>query len=225
MVKMFAAVCSVLLLIPVTKADDASNSSSTKGGKPSKSAPADHSQKKGEIVPDQKALDPGEQIPIADSFDFPVGAPNGDGYHVERGFSEHGFPGELWNGDGGGDTDRGDPVSSIANGLVVYAHDAQKGWGNVVIVRHQYRDEDGTLQMIDSLYGRLLTINVTQGETVKRGQLLGSIGNGPMNMYSAMLHFEIRKNIRILMNRRGFEKTFNNYHSPSHFIKSRRKKA
>src|SRR5690606_27820955 len=115
-----AAVCSVLLLISVSKGDDASNSPSTNGSEPTKSSPADHSQKNEIIDPAQKALVQSDQIPIANSFDFPVGAPNGDGYHVKRGFSAHGFPGELWNGDGGGDTDRGDPVTSIANGLVVY---------------------------------------------------------------------------------------------------------
>ena len=76
---------------------------------------------------------------LADGFDYPVGKPDGAGYYIFRGFSPNGHLGEDWNGSGGGDSDEGDPVYSIAHGVVVFSEDYKKGWGNVVIVRHAYR--------------------------------------------------------------------------------------
>ncbi len=159
---------------------------------------------------------------LADGFDMPVGKPNGDGYYVYRGFSPNGHLGEDWNGKGGGNTDEGDPIYSIAHGVVVYSDDYRAGWGNVVIIRHAYRESNGQIAFIDSLYGHLKVRSVRLGQQVTRGQVIGTMGRGPRNMYSAHLHFEIRKDLRVGMHRSLYPRDFQTYHSPRHFMDQRR---
>lgn len=160
---------------------------------------------------------------LADGFDFPVGKPEAAGYYKARGFWPNGHLGEDWNGRGGGNTDKGDPVYSIAHGVVVYSADFRSGWGNVVIVRHAYREKNGRIYFIDSQYGHLHKRLVRKGQKVKRGEKIGTIGRGPRNMYYAHLHFEIRKNIKLGMQRSKFKRDYSNYHSPTHFIKANRR--
>ena len=159
---------------------------------------------------------------LADGFDYPVGKPSAAGYYVYRGFSPYGHLGEDWNGKGGGDTDEGDPVYSIAHGVVIFSEDYHKGWGNVIIVRHAYRESNGQIAFIDSLYGHLKVRSVRTGQQIARGQLLGTIGRGPYGMYAAHLHFEIRKDLRVGMRRELYPKTYATYHSPRYFIDAHR---
>lgn len=159
---------------------------------------------------------------LADGFDYPVGKPNGEGYYIYRGFSPNGHLGEDWNGVGGGNTDEGDPIYSIAHGIVVYSEDYKAGWGNVVIVRHAYRENNGQIAFIDSLYGHLKVRSVRLGQQVTRGQLLGTMGRGPRNMYAAHLHFEIRKDLRVGMRRELYPRTYATYHVPKQFMDARR---
>lgn len=156
---------------------------------------------------------------LADGFDYPVGKPDGEGYYVARGWLRH-HPGEDWNGLGGGNTDLGDPVYSIGNGLVVFARDARRGWGNVVIVRHSFI-EGGQLQTADSFYAHLERVTVREGQQVVRGEQIGTIGTN-RGMYSAHLHFEIRRNLAIGINRSAYRIDLNNYHVPRRFIDARR---
>lgn len=160
---------------------------------------------------------------LADGFDVPVGKPDGYGYYVYRGFSPYGHMGEDWNGNGGGNSDEGDPVYSTAHGVVVFSEDYRKGWGNVVIIRHAYRETNGQIAYVDSLYGHLKVRSVRVGQQVTRGQLVGTIGCGPYRMYAAHLHFEIRKDLRVGMRRDLYPKTYSTYHSPRSFISTRRK--
>ena len=157
---------------------------------------------------------------VADGFDFPIGDCDATGYHKARGFQRGGHPGEDWNGPAGGNTDLGDPVYAIGNGIVVLSRDVQGGWGNVVIVRHAYYD-NGRLDYIDSLYAHLDKMNVSEGEVISRRQQIGTIGNN-RGMYHAHLHFEIRKNLAIGMNRSAFPKDLENYCDPTNFIAKRR---
>jgi murein DD-endopeptidase MepM/ murein hydrolase activator NlpD len=94
------------------------------------------------------------------------------------------------------------------------------GWGNVIIVRHAYR-ENGSIKNIDSLYGHLDSILVRRGQPVSRGQKVGTIGTAH-GLYDAHLHLEIRKNIEIGMSRAAFARDFSNYYDPSQFILSHR---
>ncbi len=161
-------------------------------------------------------------IKLADGFDFPVGPPDAEGYYRARGFRPNGHLGDDWNGLGGGDSDLGDPIYSIANGVVVFARDVRLGWGNVVIVRHAFRNSSGKVETIDSLYGHLESIMVKEGQTLKRGQQLGTMG-GNRGMYPVHLHFEIRKNLKIGMARSKFARDFSNYYDPTKFIAAHRK--
>jgi hypothetical protein len=157
----------------------------------------------------------------ADGFDYPVGKPNGTGYYLARGFRSNGHLGEDWNGRGGGNTDLGDPVYATANGVVVLSRDQREGWGNVIIIRHAFRDSSGRIEYVDSLYGHLNERSVAMNETVTRGQQIGTIGTN-RGMYWAHLHFEIRKNLQIGMNRAEFARNFSNYYDPSAFVARRR---
>ena len=157
---------------------------------------------------------------LADGFDLPIGKPDGRGYYKARGMRAHGHLGEDWDGVGGGDTDLGDPVYCIGDGVVVFARDCHQGWGNVIIVRHAYRDGLG-VRNVDSLYGHLQKILVHRGQPVRRGQQIAAIGNAH-GLYDAHLHLEVRKNIAIGMSRDKFAQDSSNYYDPSEFIASRR---
>ena len=159
-------------------------------------------------------------VKLADGFDYPVGKPDGKGYYKARGFRSHGHLGEDWDGLRGGDTDLGDPIYCVGDGVVVFARDCKLGWGNVVIVRHVYRD-GGDIRNIDSLYGHLQRILVHKGQVVKRGEQIATMGNAH-GLYDAHLHLEIRRNIEIGMSRAAFARDFNNYYDPSQFITSHR---
>lgn len=159
-------------------------------------------------------------IKVADGFDFPVGKPDAQGYYKARGFRSHGHLGEDWDGIRGGDTDLGDPIYSIGDGIVVFARDCHQGWGNVVIVRHSYR-EAGTVKNVDAFYGHLNSMLVRRGQTVSRGQKIATMGNAH-GLYDAHLHLEIRKNIEIGMSRSAFAQDSSNYYDPTQFIASHR---
>ncbi|WP_435693364.1 murein hydrolase activator EnvC family protein [Rubritalea sp.] len=165
------------------------------------------------------------RVELADGFDFPVGKPNAEGYYKARGLrlrSPRHF-GEDWNGKGGGDSDLHDPIYAIANGVVTFAYDVHQGWGRVIIIRHAYRDpKTGKVNYCDSLYGHNRTMMVKVGQKVKRGQQIATMGNN-RGMYSAHLHFEIRHNIKIGMQRESCDANFENWADPSAFIKKYRK--
>jgi len=155
-------------------------------------------------------MKPWPALLFSDGFDYPVGVPqsqggtgyvteanDGDGYYNAQDFGEWngdygGYHlGEDWNGEGGGDTDFGDPVYAVSNGKVVYARDAGPGWGNVIIINHTLLDGSAVQSMYAHLrYGSLL---VSEGNIILRGTKIGEIGKGYNdNEYAAHLHFEIR---------------------------------
>jgi hypothetical protein len=162
-----------------------------------------------------------KQCLLADGFDYPVGKPDAKGYHKARGYSPNGHMGEDWNGNSGGDTDLNDPIYSTARGVVVVSEDVKVGWGNCIIVRHAYRDATGKIQMVDSQYAHLNARIAKVGDVVERGQKIGLMG-GNHGMYPVHLHFEMRKNLHIGMNRGQFARDDSCYYSPSAFIASHR---
>ena len=161
-----------------------------------------------------------EYVPdrIADGFDFPVGK-NGSaaGYYMARKMTPFGHLGDDWNGVGGGNSDYGDPIYSIADGVVVYSENFGSNWGQVIIVRHKYREVDGIVRKVDSLYGHVINRRVSIGDSVRRGQQIAQIGNSN-GMYLAHLHLEIRSNTDIGIAAWNFSKGLSNYHRPDQFI-------
>ena len=97
------------------------------------------------------------------------------------------------------------------------------GWGNVVMVRHSYREpaEGNAIKTVDSLYGHLDTMLVRLGQNVARGQQIATIGTA-YGLYEAHVHFEIRKNIHIGMFRSLYARDFSNYYDPTAFISGHR---
>jgi murein DD-endopeptidase MepM/ murein hydrolase activator NlpD len=78
----------------------------------------------------------------------------------------------------------GTPVKAAEAGTVTYAGSEVKGYGNLVLVRH----ENGYV----SAYAHNGAVNVKRGEQVKRGQVIATSGQSG-NVTSPQLHFEIRK--------------------------------
>ncbi len=161
-------------------------------------------------------------VTVADGFDLPVGVRgNTEGYYVFRGYAPNAHQGEDWNGNGGGNTDLGDPVHAAADGVVVYSEDYRRSWGNLIIIRHAYRGTDGSIQIADSVYAHLEQRSVRLYQMVKRGQVVGTIGTAH-GIYPAHLHFEMRKNLQIGPYQTSFARDYSNYFSPRQFIAQRR---
>ncbi|WP_395746039.1 M23 family metallopeptidase [Prosthecobacter sp.] len=161
------------------------------------------------------------RVRLADGFDFPVGKPDADGYYKARGYWPNGHLGEDWNGRGGGDSDLGAPIYAMGRGVVIFSQNIGVGWGNCILVRHIFRESDGKIAMVDSLYGHLHERKVKLHDLVEKGQLVGTMG-GNSGMYPVHLHFEVRKNLHIGMNRSQFARDSSNYYSPTAFINARR---
>jgi murein DD-endopeptidase MepM/ murein hydrolase activator NlpD len=84
--------------------------------------------------------------------------------------------------------EKGDPVYATADGKVVNAS-AAGNYGNLVILEHGYG--------LETRYGHLSAFKVKQGQSVKRGDLLGLVGSTG-RATSSHLHYEVRANGRIL---------------------------
>lgn len=153
-----------------------------------------------------------------DGFDYPVGPPDGKGYYNAQKFGQNTHLGDDWNGLGGGNTDLGDPVHSTANGLVVFAQNMGGGWGNVVRIVHVTSDKP--LVSVESLYAHLEKIDVKEGQSIKRGDKLGTIGNAG-GIYYAHLHFEIRTEYGMDIGG-GYSVDTRGYTDPTAFIKKHR---
>lgn len=77
---------------------------------------------------------------------------------------------------------RGEPITAAAAGRVVYAGSALRGYGNLVIIKHN----DDYL----SAYAHAEKITVKEKQFVKAGQMVATMGSSGTN--KVMLHFEIR---------------------------------
>ncbi len=164
-------------------------------------------------------------VPLADGFDYPVGKPDGVGYYKARGLRLR-VPrhmGEDWNGRGGGNSDKGDPVYTIGDGIVTYAAEARGRWGKVVIVRHAFREPNsGRVLCCQTLYAHLERLDVKLGQLVKRGDQVGTIGTN-RGMFPAHLHAELHFNVNVNTGHQGIPKTAHNYGHLTNFINKYRK--
>ena len=134
------------------------------------------------------------RVPTALRFDPPMGSEHGALTYNAQKFWEMNekrgghHTGDDLNGIGGMDSDLGDPVFSVADGLVIYAGEPSSGWGNTLVIAH--RAADG--RMLHSMYSHLDRIEVARNQIVSRGKRVGTVGTGNGN-YPAHLHFEIRE--------------------------------
>ena len=149
---------------------------------------------------------------IVNSFDFPVGKPDAKGYYNALKFTKNGHLGDDWNGIGGGNSDLGDPIYSIANGYVSFAENIGGGWGNVIRIIHKYKGA-----YYESLYAHCQTINVIEGDLIKKGEPIATIGNAD-GIYLAHLHLEIRDDIFMDIGG-GYAENTTGYLNPTTFIK------
>lgn len=135
-------------------------------------------------------LSPIEMVsaPKAVRFDFPLGSEHGALVYNAQPFLTTRHLGDDLNGIGGQNSDLGDSVHAVADGLVVFAGWPSDGWGNVVILLHELMDG----RMIETFYAHLETITVPMGEQLRRGDILGTVGTAN-GRYLAHLHFEIRR--------------------------------
>lgn len=78
----------------------------------------------------------------------------------------------------------GDPVYAAANGRVVYAGNGLRGYGNLLIIKHNSR--------YLSAYAHNSQLVVKTGDKVKAGQLIAKMGQSDSSR--VMLHFEVREN-------------------------------
>jgi murein DD-endopeptidase MepM/ murein hydrolase activator NlpD len=157
---------------------------------------------------------------LSDGFDFPVGKPNAKGYYNAQKFGKNNHLGDDWNGNGGGNTDFGDPIYSVSNGTVTEAVQFYGGWGMVIRIAHEW-NESGKLKKVESLYAHMDTMLVKVGDSVSKGQLIGKIGNAE-GIYYAHLHLEIRDGIGYALGG-GYSINTEGYLNPTAFIKAHRK--
>ncbi len=123
------------------------------------------------------------------TFRFPCGPPNGQGYYIAQGFQDNikGDGSHLGldiNGVGGGNTDLGDTLYAIADGIVDTVE-----YVDYLTVYHKYKGE-----IVKVLYYHMYKPMVKQGQRVSQGQPLALMGNSG-GAYLAHLHLEVIKNL------------------------------
>ena len=77
----------------------------------------------------------------------------------------------------------GEPVLAAADGHVVYANSGLRGYGNLVILKHN--------AAYITAYAHNQVLLVKEGQNVKRGQKIAEMGSTDAD--SVQLHFELRK--------------------------------
>ena len=77
----------------------------------------------------------------------------------------------------------GDPVLAAADGRVVYAGSGLRGYGNLIILKHN--------STYLTAYAHNQTLLVKEEQAVRRGQKIAEMGSTDAD--SVKLHFEIRK--------------------------------
>lgn len=83
----------------------------------------------------------------------------------------------------------GTPVVAADGGVVKYAGNQLRGFGNLVLIQHA----DGMV----TAYAQLDQIQVEANAKVARGQRIGTVG-ATGNVTSPQLHFEVRQGSKVL---------------------------
>jgi len=79
----------------------------------------------------------------------------------------------------------GTPIYSPGDGVVKTVKNSHRGYGNRLVIDHGYNYQ--------TVYAHLHDFKVKRGDTVKRGQLIGTIGNTGKST-APHLHYEVRRN-------------------------------
>jgi len=134
-------------------------------------------------------LTPREMVsaPLVLDFDPPMGTEHAGLTYNAQPFLTTRHLGDDINGIGGKDSDLGDPVYSVADGVALYTGWPSDGWGNVIILLHLLPGD----RLVESFYAHLDKIEIHVGQRVRRGQRIGKVGNAG-GRYPAHLHFELR---------------------------------
>lgn len=93
--------------------------------------------------------------------------------------------------------DRGTPVYATGNGEVILAQMTYGGFGNLVVIDHGYGYKSRYAHL-----NRIHPFNVKKGDKIKRGQVIGYMGNTGRSA-GIHLHYEILKD-NIQVNPMGF---------------------
>jgi lipoprotein NlpD len=125
-------------------------------------------------IPPQPAVGAQASSPAADAnvtFAWPVRGPLLDTFddNKNKGLNIGGTPGE--------------PVKAAAAGRVVYAGNGLRGYGNLIIIKHN--------ATYLTAYAHNRSLMVKEGDAVTKGQEIAQMGNTDSDR--VMLHFEIRR--------------------------------
>jgi murein DD-endopeptidase MepM/ murein hydrolase activator NlpD len=167
-------------------------------------------------------------LPIADEFDTPLRPPNGAGAFVSFPFGEKGDLGESWT-TAKGDAAKGEPVYSVADGWVSVAQDFQNAFGKVVFIYYRLPAVAGRWPpYVEVMYAEMDSIAVKAGDFVKRGQKIGTVGDGD-DTYSiakggsgASLRWEVRQTVGTALLGPGYQANASGWLGPSDFITAHR---
>ncbi len=77
----------------------------------------------------------------------------------------------------------GEQVRAAAHGVVVYCGSGLKGYGNLIIIKHNHK--------YLSAYGFNRRLLASEGDSVAAGQVIAEVGEGAQGLY--LLHFEVRR--------------------------------
>ncbi|MBN1250569.1 MAG: M23 family metallopeptidase [Bacteroidales bacterium] len=149
-------------------------------------------------------------IPVAEHFDYPLGYPDFECYHDAKPFGVNGHLGADFNGIEGGDSDLGDTIKSIGNGVVTYSD------GCLLNIMHRTIDKKHFI--ITSIYYHCDTLFVSENEIVKGGQVIALLGKKDTQV--AHLHFEIATDTNMVGGFYGADTT--GFMNPMTFIKTHR---
>lgn len=133
--------------------------------------------KKSKVVPAPKPAVPQKPIKtsVQQGWDWPV-----DG-KIVRGFS---LKGKELNKGIDIAAPMGTPVKAASGGTVVYSGSALRGYGQLVIVKHN--------EEYLSAYAHNRRLLVKEGQTIRKGQVIAEMGQSESK--EVKLHFEVRKN-------------------------------
>ncbi len=81
------------------------------------------------------------------------------------------------------------PVKAAENGIVVYADNQLKGYGNLVLIRHENKWM--------TAYAHLENMSVSKGQQIAKGQSIGGVGSSG-SVDTPQLHFEVRRGTNAL---------------------------